>query len=112
MSNVTSTIKIFIIHVMKLPAILLSLFTLINAADVQSQNQGNQIKTSGDSVAVTDTNKSVFTIVEEMPVYPGGITALTEYIRSNLKYPESAKKDSIQGKVFVSFVVNEEGFVT
>jgi len=54
----------------------------------------------------------VYTEVEEMPEYPGGINALMSEIASAINYPDEAKKNGIQGKVFVSFVVDEQGKVT
>ena len=59
-------------------------------------------------------NKSkngVYDTVEIMPEYPGGVKALRTDIASEVKYPEEAKKKGIQGKVFVSFIVNENGKV-
>ena len=52
-----------------------------------------------------------FTVVEVMPVFPGGQTALVQYIASHLKYPTVAQENGIQGRVFVSFVVGEDGYV-
>lgn len=52
-----------------------------------------------------------FTVVEVMPVFPGGQTALAQYIASHLKYPTVAQENGIQGRVFVSFVVGEDGYV-
>lgn len=52
-----------------------------------------------------------FFIVEEMPVFPGGEEALRAFIIKNITYPEQAKKDSIQGKVFVTFVIDATGKV-
>ena len=60
------------------------------------------------SLKVTD---QVFVVVEEMPVFPGGELALREYIAREVKYPDDAKKAGIQGKVFVTFVVNKAGKV-
>ncbi len=54
----------------------------------------------------------VFFEVEEMPEYPGGYDGLKNFIVENVKYPEKAKKDKVEGKVFVSFVVDEKGSVT
>lgn len=54
----------------------------------------------------------VFSIVDEMPVYPGGDNALRQFIAQNVKYPDEAKKNKIQGKVYVSFIVDENGEVT
>lgn len=49
--------------------------------------------------------------VKEMPEYPGGIPALLKFISDNLKYPEDALQNNIQGKVFIKFVVNRDGSV-
>ena len=53
----------------------------------------------------------VFYIVEDMPKFPGGTTALKTYIYTNLEYPEEAKKQGIEGEVTVRFLVNEKGEV-
>ncbi len=58
------------------------------------------------------TEKDVFVVVEEMPVYPGGNGALLEFINQNISYPEEAKRLNIQGKVIVSFIVTKEGNVS
>lgn len=54
----------------------------------------------------------IYSIVEEMPEYPGGDKALRNEIAEKIKYPEEARKKGIQGKVFVTFVVDEQGAVT
>jgi|SRR5688572_557329 len=56
-----------------------------------------------------DSTETIYTIVEQMPSFTGGNEALKEYLIKNLKYPEKAIKDSIQGKVFVTFVVGQSG---
>ena len=57
-----------------------------------------------------DTDQ-VFQVVEVDPEFPGGIEALIKYLSENIKYPEQAKKDKIQGKVYISFVVEKDGSV-
>jgi len=52
---------------------------------------------------------NVFTSVDVMPEYPGGIKAFLDYIGKNLKYPVKEKDKGIQGRVYLHFVVNEEG---
>lgn len=54
----------------------------------------------------------VFTIVEEMPEYPGGLNKLTDYLAKNIKYPQMARESGIQGRVFVNFVVEPDGSVS
>jgi len=53
----------------------------------------------------------VYVVVEEMPEFPGGELALRNFIAENIKYPVEAKDKGIQGKVFVTFVVNSKGKV-
>ncbi len=55
--------------------------------------------------------EQIFTIVEEMPSFPGGEAALMKYLGNNIKYPAIAKDAGIQGTVYVTFVVNEQGAV-
>lgn len=53
-----------------------------------------------------------FTIVEEQPQPEGGMQAFYKYVQENLKYPEQARADTIQGKVYVQFVVDKDGSIT
>jgi TonB family protein len=43
------------------------------------------------------------------PEYPDGENALYKYLAENIHYPEQAKADSIEGKVFVRFIVRDNG---
>lgn len=53
----------------------------------------------------------VFTIVENMPEFPGGRNALLNYMSENIKYPNEAKNKNISGKVYVQFVVKSDGTI-
>ena len=55
--------------------------------------------------------QTVFIIVEDMPEFPGGEIALRKYIAENVRYPEMAKENDIQGTVYVRFVVDTDGSV-
>ena len=57
-------------------------------------------------------NTKVYTFVEVMPKYPGGESGLYKFISKNLKYPAEDLANANEGKVFVSFVVNQEGNVS
>lgn len=46
-----------------------------------------------------------------MPSFPGGDTALINFLRDHLRYPEKAAKNNIQGKVIVQFVVEKSGHI-
>lgn len=53
-----------------------------------------------------------FTIVEEMPSFPGGQEELMKYIGKEMKYPEEAVENGIEGTVFIAFVVEPDGMIT
>lgn len=55
---------------------------------------------------------SIFTVVEVFPTFKGGDDGLFNYIKNNVKYPKEARKKEIQGKVYVSFVVEKDGSIT
>ncbi len=55
--------------------------------------------------------QEVFVVVEEMPSFPGGDTELFRFIYDNIKYPELAKENNIQGKVILRFCVTYKGTV-
>jgi len=54
----------------------------------------------------------IFTVVESMPGFPGGEAARIKYLNKNIKYPQMARESGIQGRVFVTFVVEKNGAVT
>lgn len=56
----------------------------------------------------------IFDMVEEMPQFPGGPSALFEYLSKNVKYPDpvAAMENGIQGRVIVSFVVEKDGSIS
>jgi len=67
----------------------------------------------GDGTGIAEPPPpQIFTYVEQMPEFPGGQAAIAEYLYKNLRYPEMAKENNIQGRVSVKFVVNEEGNVS
>lgn len=61
---------------------------------------------------VGEVEPEIFTIVEDMPEFPGGQGEMMKYLRKNVKYPPLAKDAGIQGRVFVTFVVGKDGQVT
>ena len=67
---------------------------------------------SAQKTVVAQKNQKVFDIVEQMPEYPGGQAALFEYLSKNIKYPADAEKKKVEGKVFVTFVVDSDGNIT
>ena len=64
------------------------------------------------STAQTKKNDMVFDVVEVMPQYPGGPIAMLKYLMENIKYPEQAMKEGIQGRVTVRFIVEKDGSIS
>ena len=64
------------------------------------------------STAQTKKNDMVFDVVEVMPQYPGGPIAMLKYLMENIKYPEQAMKEGIQGRVAVRFIVEKDGSIS
>src|ERR1700743_1246850 len=62
-------------------------------------------------VTEEDPNK-IFTAVEQEPTFAGGIEKFYAFLRNNIHYPAVAKENNVQGKVFVSFVVEKDGSLT
>ncbi len=58
---------------------------------------------------LSEDQNDVFTVVEEPPLFPGGEEAKNRYLRENLRYPDSAVNEGIQGNVFVHFIVEKDG---
>ncbi|MCF6361238.1 MAG: energy transducer TonB [Cyclobacteriaceae bacterium] len=54
----------------------------------------------------------IFNIVETYPSFPGGNKAFYKYISKKMKYPPQARRMGIEGKVFVQFVVDENGNIS
>lgn len=55
--------------------------------------------------------QQIFTVVEEMPEFPGGMNELLKYLAKSIKYPVIAQENGIQGRVICAFVVNRDGSI-
>jgi periplasmic protein TonB len=91
---------------------------VVDGASSTTPFDGDQDGTSGDQSGTSDatgTALPVRTIVngaEVMPAYEGGMEAMMRFIKRNMKYPATARRQMIGGTVFVSFVVNGDGTVS
>ena len=63
-------------------------------------------------VSQKDQKEDPFNVVEDMPAFPGGMEAMIQFISSNIKYPAAAKKQKVDGRVLVKFVVEKDGSIT
>ena len=71
-----------------------------------------------------EEEEEIFMMVEEMPRFPGcedaatteekqkcSNTEMIKYISNNLKYPSEARKNGVEGKVVVQFIVDKDGSI-
>lgn len=65
---------------------------------------------SGETV-LRSSSGEVFDVVENPPVPAGGFEGWNNYLKENLTYPAQAKKDGIEGTVYVAFVVEVDGSI-
>lgn len=63
-------------------------------------------------VELPEEDNSTFTTVEVQPSFMGGNSEMYKFLGKNLKYPSAAQRANIQGKVFLSFIVEKDGSIT
>ena len=91
---------------------VVSITTKLYSKDGSNNNVGEVAVVAYNKGDVEETAyEDVFTIVETMPVFPGGDLELRNHIAKSVKYPVIAQEKGIQGKVFVSFVIEKDGTV-
>lgn len=84
---------------MKRFLLLLSAILLTNMAFCQEEKK----------VSVDD---EVFVVVEVQPEFPGGLDSMYAFIQKKLIYPEKAKAEGIEGRVFITFTIEKDGSVS
>lgn len=86
--------------------------TLMDGVVEKEQQDGKTISQGNEPAKDQMITDTVFAVVEEMPVFPGGTEAMMIFMAENIRYPEQARKDSIQGRVFVNFIIEADGKVS
>lgn len=86
-----------------------------NSSDEQTSEPAQDAESVAEPVkeektAATAANE-VYTVVEKKPQFPGGEAAMMKYVGENIRYPENAFKNKVQGRVIVQFVVQKDGKV-
>jgi TonB family protein len=105
---IMKTISLFKNGIRTMPALIpLALVLIISAYSCAGSKKSRSLSPSPPP----PPPEEVFTVVEEMPQYPGGDEALMKFLMENIKYPAEAKEKNIQGRVIVRFVVNYQGNV-
>lgn len=71
-----------------------------------------EIPKKGKSNTIQSEENRVYDIVEQMPMYPGGINALIEFLSTNIRYPQCSEENGVEGKILINFVVEKDGSIS
>ncbi|MES2593464.1 MAG: TonB family protein [Bacteroidota bacterium] len=86
------------------------------STETQEGTGGDEIIIPEEGTGVTaPVKEEIFTIVEQMPEFPGGVAAMMKWIKDKIEsigYPQMEKEAGISGTCYVTFVVDKEGNVT
>lgn len=103
---------------------VLPAFALFVAGNISCSQDASQTEDAKEEVvapvspeakeapADSTAKEEVFMVAEQMPEFPGGMKELLKFLQDNLKYPENAMKNNVQGRVIVQFVVEKDGTLT
>ncbi len=71
----------------------------------------NEVATTSEKPILPPPQKDnkVFTAVEHEPSFPGGLDKFYQFLQQNIKYPAEARKKNVQGKVFITFIIEKDG---
>lgn len=83
----------------------------VNADDNMNSAQQEYSAPVIEEIEEEKEEKTIFIAVESMPEYPGGETELYKYLGNSINYPEQARNLGLQGKVYVTFVVERDGSI-
>ena len=106
-----------IVLVVAIIALVVSLFAFrtsrLEANDTKVPNiESRETEVDVEGIYIPADTNDIYMVVEDPPEFPGGLQALSDYLRDNIKYPEACRKDSIQGRVIISFVVEKDGSIS
>lgn len=80
--------------------IIFIVLAILAALSINAQSEENPVE------------EDVYDVVEEMPRFPEGISALFEYVSKSIQYPEAAKMKEVQGRGIVTFIVEKDGSIS
>jgi protein TonB len=63
-------------------------------------------------VAEVEESNEAFLSVESMPSFAGGVNEMYKFLGKTLKYPSAAQRSNVQGRVYMSFIVEKDGSIT
>ena len=77
----------------------------------QSSESASQKAPQHNTTSEPQNTEEVFMVVEQMPEFPGGMSACLKFLADHVAYPKEAAEKKIQGRVIVQFVVMKDGSI-
>jgi TonB family protein len=98
------------------PLLLAAILMIVVSCSSNEKSPITSDETGQHKLQIDNTNSPgediPFVVVEKMPKFPGGDTALLEFLSKNVRYPEKPKTNNIQGRVIVRFCVTPKGGIS
>lgn len=92
---------------MKFLILTASLFMISIGSFAQTKPDNATISTAENNAKESD----VFTVIEIAPVFKGGDVGWKKFLKDSIQYPEKAKREKIEGKVLMKFIVKKDGSI-
>lgn len=70
-----------------------------------------QISKPKENIPIDPNDMKIYEVVEEMPSFPGGMSALMTWLSQNIKYPAVAAEAKVEGRVMTQFVIEKDGSI-
>ena len=100
-------------YVLPLAALTMTAFARPEVSEVTKEISGAKVSNLVENLQANRTQinakDSIYRVVDVMPEFPGGVQAMMEFMKNNLRYPEELRAKGTQGRVVVQFVVNKDG---
>ena len=90
---------------------VMALLMVVGCKPAVTENPDTSVEAYASIHDMPADTTDTYLMVEAEPEFPGGMEALMKYLSENIKYPEQAKKENIQGKVYMRFVVERDGSI-
>lgn len=96
--------------------LFLVIFTLFCIGNMYTQTYSDENIIEADSTKTANTEENEEEYIEyyyqeTMPEFPGGMEKLMLFIQENMRYPKSAAKKSIEGRVICQFTIKKDGSI-
>lgn len=89
---------------------------IVNTKKAGSENIKPSVNENSEAIQIQEnkksSNKAIFTVVEQMPSFPGGEDELIRFIAYNLMVPDEGIKAGLSGTVYATFIVKDDGSIS